>query len=60
MNMKGRNLSISIMCIVFLVNRISDHCSKPIKTSYYLFELIGKDHNDIEIFGANDTHDREV
>ncbi len=42
------------------LNRVFDRCSKPIKSSYYLFELIGKDQNDIEIFGANNTNEREV
>jgi hypothetical protein len=42
------------------LNRISDYCSKPIKSSYYLFELVGKDPNDIEIFGANNTNERDV
>ncbi len=44
----------------FFSNRISDHCSKPIKSSYYLFELVGKDPSDIEIFGANNVNDLEV
>lgn len=61
MNMTGEILSnfYSINFTIF-VNRISDHCSKPIKCPYYLFELIGKDLSDIEIFGANDTNDRQV
>jgi hypothetical protein len=42
------------------LNRISDQCSKPVKSKYYLFELVGKDQNDIEIFGANDVTERAV
>ncbi len=60
MNMKSEDLEIKIKSISSFLNRISDHCSKSIKSSYYLFELIGKDQNDIEIFGANNTNEREV
>ncbi|UJR38372.1 hypothetical protein I4U23_031042 [Adineta vaga] len=39
--------------------RISDQCSKNIKSKYFLFQLIGKDSNDQEIFGANDVNERD-
>jgi len=55
-----RNKNNPINFYFLFLNRVSDRCSKPIKSSYYLFELIGKDQNDIEIFGANNTNEREV
>ncbi|CAF1126893.1 unnamed protein product [Rotaria sordida] len=39
--------------------RISDQCSKPIESKYVLFELIGKDKSDIEVFGANNSDERD-
>ncbi|CAF1088736.1 unnamed protein product [Rotaria sordida] len=39
--------------------RISDQCSKPIESKYVLFELIGKDKSDIEVFGANNSNERD-
>ncbi|CAF4396104.1 unnamed protein product, partial [Adineta steineri] len=38
---------------------ISDQCSKPVKSKYFLFELTGKHQNDIEIFGANNVIERD-
>ncbi|CAF1456685.1 unnamed protein product [Adineta ricciae] len=40
-------------------DRISDQSAKTIKSKYFLFELIGKDPNDIEIFGAADVNERD-
>ncbi|CAF1389417.1 unnamed protein product [Adineta steineri] len=39
--------------------RISDQCSKPVKSKYFLFELTGKHQTDIEIFGANNVIERD-
>ena len=52
--------NLNKIIFIFFVNRILDYCSKSIKSSLYLFELVGKDQNDIEIFGATDKNEREV
>jgi hypothetical protein len=41
-------------------NRISPQCPKSIKSKYFIFTLVGKDQNDIEIFGANNAAEREA
>jgi hypothetical protein len=60
MNMKGKQIRDFNQNICFILNRISDQCSKPIKSKYYLFELVGKYQNDLEIFGANNVNERDV
>ncbi|CAF1582236.1 unnamed protein product, partial [Adineta ricciae] len=40
-------------------DRISDQCAKTIKSKYFLFELIGNDPNDTEVFGAADVNERD-
>ncbi|CAF2072314.1 unnamed protein product [Rotaria magnacalcarata] len=39
--------------------KLSDQCSKTIKSQCYLFELIGKNQRDIEIFGTITSDERD-
>lgn len=50
----------SLRWIFISPHRILDHSTKSIKASYYLFELTGKDASDAEVFGAQDSSEREV